>query len=93
MNNMKNKYLPVIGLLAVVSFMMSCNHLPFSSDGKIIDVDLTHIDPDFPMSTCVDTIQSAQLKLPKPYCFGVVTEVLLTDSSYYLVDEKQDMVF
>lgn len=59
----------------------------------MIYINLSDAKSNLPLSACVDTIRSVKLKLPKPYFFGIVTEVLSTDSSYYLVDEKQCVVF
>ena len=53
-----------------------------------IKVDLSHPQEHLNFSSFIKDVNAIKLELPEPYFFGVITNVLFTDSTLFVVDLK-----
>ena len=58
-----------------------------------IQVDLSHLQEHLNLSSFIKDVNAIKLELPEPYFFGVITNVLFTDSTLFVVDKKQGSIF
>lgn len=90
MRNVSIKILLFIGALTILSCSSRNNHLEHNN---FIQIDLSCRKSQFPLSSFIYDIYAIKLELPTPYFFGVITDVLFTDSTLFVVDKKQGNVF
>ena len=57
-----------------------------------IKVDLSHPQEHLNFSSFIKDVNAIKLELPEPYFFGVITNVLFTDSTLFVVDKKQGII-
>lgn len=60
---------------------------------NIVQVDLSHPEERLNLSSFIRSVNTIKLKLPEPYFFGIITNVLFTDSTLFVVDKKQGSIF
>ena len=83
------KQITVIFLLLIVIINVSSCSSKKVDKYNSIKIDLSCQDNALLVSSFIDTVKTIKLCLPDPYFFGIVTDILFTDSSLFVVDKKQ----
>ncbi|WP_297678508.1 BF3164 family lipoprotein [uncultured Bacteroides sp.] len=71
------------------SFKSNC----LNEKHEIITIDLSSRENSLSLSPFISEMSTIKLELPSPYFWGVVTDVLFTDSTLFVVDKKGGNVF
>ena len=81
-------------LLFVILNICACSYQKEQKQKEnSIEIDLSHQDEKLALSSFISSVETIKLELPEPYCFGIVTDVLVADSSLFVVDKKQGNIF
>lgn len=73
--------------------LYSCQMNKSQDMNNVIEIDLSKCSKTKDMSDFIETVESIRLELPDSLFFGVVTNVLFSDSNIYIVDNKQKSIF
>ncbi len=87
------KQITVIFLLLIVIINVSSCSSKKVDKYNSIKIDLSCQDNALLVSSFIDTVKTIKLCLPDPYFFGIVTDILFTNSSLFVVDKKQCNMF
>lgn len=60
---------------------------------NIVQVDLSYPQDHLNISSFIKDVNAIKLELPEPYFLGVITNVLFTDSTLFVVDKKRGSIF
>lgn len=88
---MKHTLRTLLAIMACIS-ICSCNQSP-PENYLVMEIDLFNPQGQLPLSSFAHSPQSYRLELPSPHFFGIINEVLATDSLLFLVDKKQNKIF
>lgn len=88
------KVLPITLFIAILSFSGCSFEQKHQEQVSTVRVNLSSKEKrPLPLSYFISNVYTIKLKLPTRYFFGVITDILFTDSSIFIVDKKQGEVF
>ena len=82
-----------VQLLLLVLLVSSCSFQNNSKTGSSLLIDLSNPKENLPISSFIEDIETIKFEVPEPYFFGIITKVLFTDSTFFVVDKKQGYVY